>query len=254
MAMVTFNKDGRLSSRAVLKDLQSLWSDLKVAQPEKKEHTLSFQVNDTLVALAVMPAPIPWSDLEGPCATSILWPDAEQVLREHATHMIVTAMSDGPPIDRMKILTQVTAAVCGAQGASGVMWYHATLVIPPDMFREFACDFLPGELPIPLWVDFRVGAGENGATQGFTAGMSSLGHMEIETLNSPEPVGELRERFFGLCHYLLENGPVIKDGHTIGQDANERIQVAYSPSSFGHEGQVMRLEYHPTKKKRWFGR
>lgn len=67
--------------------------------------------------------------------------------------------------------------------------------------------------------------------------------MELETLNSPEPLGELRERFFGLAGYLIENGPVIKDGNTIGEDGNERIKIVYTDSAFGHDSQVMRLEY-----------
>jgi hypothetical protein len=85
--------------------------------------------------------------------------------------------------------------------------------------------------------------------------MSALGHMEFETESSNEQPGELRERFFGLCNYVLENGPVIRDGDTIGEDANERIRVVYAKSAFGQEGQVMRLEYDAiAKKKGWFGR
>ena len=67
--------------------------------------------------------------------------------------------------------------------------------------------------------------------------------MEFETENSPEQPGDLRERLYGLCNYVLENGPVINDGDTIGQDANERIRVVYAESAFGRDGKVMRLEY-----------
>jgi hypothetical protein len=77
--------------------------------------------------------------------------------------------------------------------------------------------------------------------------------MEFETDDSPEPPGELRERFFGLANYLLDNGLVIKNGDTIGEDANERIRVVYDDSDFGLKGKVMRLEYTPVerKKSRW---
>ena len=53
---------------------------------------------------------------------------------------------------------------------------------------------------------------------------------------------------------MVENGPVIKDGDTVGEDANERIKVVYAKSAFGHEGRVMRLEYGPAGRKGWFGR
>jgi Domain of unknown function (DUF4261) len=68
----------------------------------------------------------------------------------------------------------------------------------------------------------------------------------------PSPPGELRERFHGLANYVLENGPVIRDGDTIGEDANEKIQVVYADSAFGHEGKVMRLVYTPQQKKPWW--
>jgi hypothetical protein len=107
-------------------------------------------------------------------------------------------------------------------------------------------------VPIPVWIDFRVGQGKDGKLIGFTHGMQALGHMELETLNSPESPGELRERLMDLCGYLLQNGPVIENGHTVGHDAAERTRVVYSPSSFGHEGQVMRLDYSSAAKKPWW--
>ncbi len=50
---------------------------------------------------------------------------------------------------------------------------------------------------------------------------------------------------------MLENGPVIKDRDTIGEDEHERIRVVYSDSKFGHEEKVMRLVYErPSNKPR----
>ena len=60
---------------------------------------------------------------------------------------------------------------------------------------------------------------------------------------------------FGLALYLIENGLVIKDGHTVGEDENERIKVSYTDSAFGNEGEVMRLDYEAVaKKKSWWGK
>ena len=119
------------------------------------------------------------------------------------------------------------------------------------MFIDFA-EFLPEEFPLFIWVDFRVGGNDEGSTSGFTAGMTALGHMEIESQNASDEVGEFRERLFGLCQYLLENGPVIRNGHTVGADAQEKIKVVYGKSAFGHEDAVMRLVYEPADKKPWW--
>jgi hypothetical protein len=38
-----------------------------------------------------------------------------------------------------------------------------------------------------------------------------------------------------------------------GEDANERIRVVYAKSAFGHEGQVMRLQYEAASpEKPWW--
>ena len=254
MAMIALGGGAKLSVAEIQRDLKATWPDLPPAEKTaKKDGTFAFRIGDQDVIVGHMPAPIPWSDLEGPCATSWLWPEAAKVLKPHKTHLIVTVASEAGPLARTSLLTQSTAAILSAcKEALGVYWCQATLVISAPDFREFAVKVLPLGPPLHIWVDFRIGRNEAGHSSGFTAGMTALGHMELETVNSPEPPGELRERMLGLAHYLIENGPVIRDGETFGQDANERIRVVYSPSAFGHKERVMRLEYPSTPGKPWW--
>jgi hypothetical protein len=252
MAMIALGPNARLSGAAIQADLARQWPSLpKATAMEEKEDTFSFRVGTLDVIAGLMPAPIPWSDLEGPCATSWLWKDAAAVLRSHAKHLILTVSGEEQALDRIRLLTQVAASVLATcPEAVGVFWTHAAMVIQPPLFREFATTILPGGKPVHIWVDFRVGKGASGKLAGFTTGMEALGHMEFETEDSPEPPGELRERFIGLANYVLENGPVIRDGDTIGEDANERIRVVYADSAFGQKGKVMRLEYSGSKRKK----
>jgi len=255
IAFIALSETPQLSATEIQRDLKATWPTLPaLGKPEKKENTLAFDVGEASVILGLMPAPIPWSDLQGPCATSWLWPEAAQVLRQHKSHLIVTVMGDENPLNRAKLLSMVAASILATcPQAVGVYWGDATLVVSPKLFREFAVKMLPGGLPLYIWIDFRVGNNESGGCSGFTTGLKALGLMELETLTSPEPPGELRERFFGLACYLLENGPVIQDGDSVGQDANEKIRVIYSRSSFGQAGQVMRLDYdQAAAKKPWW--
>lgn len=242
---------------AVVANLAKNWSDLSPAtEIEEKDDALSFTLGDVGVIAAMMPAPIPWGDLEGPCATSILWKDAAAVLKKHTHHLIVTVNGDDEdgPVHLATRLTQVISAILATcPKAPGVYWGNAALVIPSKIFQDFAVEVLPEGPPLHIWVDFRVGPTGKGKMGGFTQGMSQFGLMELETESSPESVGDLRERLFGLASYLLENGPVIKDGDTIGADANEKIRVVYAKSAFGAPEKVMRLEYGEAKKKSWFG-
>lgn len=112
---------------------------------------------------------------------------------------------------------------------------------------------MPAGAPLHIWIDFRIGRDSEKSSSGFTAGMAALGHMEFETQKCPEPPGELRQRLESLARYVLENGPVIKDGDTIGEDANERIRIVYAKSAFGHKEKVMRLEYETASpQKPWW--
>lgn len=255
IAFIALGPGAKLSISTMQRDLAATWPDLPpAAQVEKAEKTFSFSIGDALVAVGHMPAPIPWRDLEGPCATSWLWPEAANVLKGHKTHLIVTVHSEAGPIERARLLTQAAAAViAGCPAAVGVYWGGAALVISAAMFRDFAKDVLPVGPPVFIWVDFRVRANPDGRSSGFTQGLSPLGLMELESTSSPESPGELRERLIGLAGYLLENGLVINDGDTVGEDANERIRVVYAPSSVGHKGRVMRLEYPGgNSKKSWW--
>ena len=252
--MVALGKSPKLSAGEIQRDLQRTWPSLAwMSEPQKGDGTLSFRVGDADVIMGLMPAPIPWRDLEGPCATSWLWPDAAGVLRQHTSHLIVTVSSEASPLERAKLLSQVVASILATcQAALGVYWGDATLVISPKVFRDFAAQMLPDGLPLYIWIDFRIGRNPARGCSGFTTGLGALGHMEFETENSPEQAGELRERFFALACYLLENGPVIRDGDTVGEDANERIKVTYSPSAFGQRGRVMRLDYSSAVQKPWW--
>ncbi len=255
-SMVMLSVDVPLSIDAFEKDFAQRWPDDPTpTESSAEENTMSFQVGDSIVTVGAMPAPIPWSDLEGPCATSLLWKNATEEVKAHKIHAIVTVMADLNSIEMSTLLTKVTTSLMESTSAAiGVYWGSATLVIPKEIFTEFATEVLPLGPPLHIWVDFRVGPDEDGETSsGFTAGMKALGLMELEAEQSPEPPGELRERLYGLADYLVENGPVINDGDTIGEDANEKIRVVYSKSAFGHEGKVMRLVYETASyKKPWW--
>lgn len=76
-----------------------------------------------------------------------------------------------------------------------------------------------------------------------TLGLSDFGLMELEASDAHEPPNELMARLTSLAEYLIENGPVIKNGDTVGEDAQEKIRVAYKESAFRPMQQVMRLVY-----------
>jgi hypothetical protein len=252
LAFVPLLPKPRFFAKDVAADIARKWPEFpRVRAEEGNPGQLSFEAGGLSVIAQYVPRPIPWGDLEEPCQTAMLWEDAEEELRDHAGHMIVTTFGDAEPLDRMKFLTVVLAGMLGAcDKALGVYWGGARLVVPSKLFQEMATTMLPDELPLFIWIGLRAGKNDDGTTSGFTTGMREFGHMEFETDNATDTVGELRERLLNLATYVLENGPVIKDGNTVGADENEKIRVVYAKSLFGNEGKVMRLDYEAPRKKK----
>jgi hypothetical protein len=253
ISMVLLQRSIDLPVSEIERELGSRFPELTASATGHDAGTASFRLKNAELALGNMPAPIPWSDLEGPCKTSFLWKDAAEQVAAHETHVIVTISSELNKIEEAILLTKATAAVLAAcDTAIGVYWCNATLVVPKKIFVEFAEEVLPHGPPLDIWVDFRVGWQTSTTSSGFTQGMEALGHREIETQDSPEKPSDLRQRLHGLAGYLLENGPVIRDGHTFGEDARERIRVVFSDSAFAPDKRVMRLQYEVTQAKPWW--
>lgn len=202
-----------------------------------RDETISFTLDGLAVILGLMPVPLP--DIEDLCRNSRLWPDAAQALNDHPAHVVVTACGDAA-IERACVLTRATAAVL-ACGGLAAYWYDANLVVPPELFQSMAATVME-EPPLTLWVDFCVARDGEGSA-GFTRGLGGFGHRELEAPECPEPAEELYERFYGLALYLLCNGPVIKDGDTLGDSETEQIQCVHAESAYGNPSQVMRLVY-----------
>ncbi|MCU7853425.1 MAG: DUF4261 domain-containing protein [Candidatus Thiodiazotropha sp. (ex Monitilora ramsayi)] len=255
--MVPFPNDPDLEIKSVAEHFAETWPDFgQVSDIEICDNTGSFKVGELNVTLGDINGPIPWSDLEGPCATSILWKNAEAELKLHQSHTIVTVYGELEAIPLSAFLTRVTTSVLATSGtALGVFWGNAALLIPKPIFVEFAMKILREGAPLYIWVDFRVGYDGESTSSGFTQGMEALGHMELEAVKVPETVPDLRERLFNIADYLVDNGAVIKDGDTIGSEENEKIQVVFSKSNFGYENQVMALCHSQNAlKKSWWRR
>jgi hypothetical protein len=257
LAFVLLKPKAKINSKAIVAKIAELFPDLPPATAQKSDTpgTISFDfAEDYSAILGLMPAPIPAGDLGGPIQTSLLWPDAEDAVSEHTGHLIVTVMDNTEgedPIARQKILTMAVAGILATcNEAIGVYNGNATMLIRKDIFVDMASEILPEGMPLFLWISLRAGSNKDGTTSGFTVGMKELGHMEFETHNATDNIGELRERFMNLAGYVLENGPVIQDGNSVGADADEKIYVNYSPSEVGLEGDVMMLDYQPKKAKK----
>lgn len=210
------------------------------------KNTVTFSIDGEMGFISFMPAPYPWSDLEGPCATSWMWRDASEVLKKHKRHIIITWMIKSlDEIQISTIVSQLTASVLEEVNGHGVYWGNAALLNKKDVFCDMVYEIDKIGLPLYLWIDFRVERNRDNSINLITYGLSNFGVMEIEVVNTKKNFGDVLDFVYNISNYLIENGNVIKDGDTIGEDANQRITANHKESVWTNDnrGTVLRVNF-----------
>ncbi len=210
----------------------------------RKDDILHFEIGNARCAVALMPAPVPWTDLEIPCLSSWTWPQASEVLRNHKAHLVVaiwTSQSD--TLGTYLLLTYLVDAVAQVSNSAGICWGAASMVHLPEFFHQFTEISTTAEPPLYLWVNFRVGKANDGTIFLVTTGMSAFGMHEIEIPLSTLPVQELREFGVDIARYLLTSGEQPPSGDTFGRTEDKEYKVVYGQSIMPERSEtVMRLE------------
>jgi hypothetical protein len=198
------------------------------------ERLITFDWKGKTYNVALMDAPIPWSQIEGPCKTAWWWPDATTDLKRHVAHALVLNLDnrrDSDAVEMCMSLTKVVAAVAATTESIGIYWGNGTVVHTTEHFVAEAKELRRELLPLQLWIDFRIENRPDGRLL-FTTGMTAFGHKEIEVQKSKCLPRRLLDVGFTVALYLLKKGPVLKHGDTIGSSMTEKIPVKFGPSYF----------------------
>ena len=211
-------------------------------EPRWEDGKLVFAIGDAHVAVSLMPRPIPWSQLEGPCAASWWWPKAAEQMRQHRYHFLV-AVIGGPieAVERRVILTHVVGAVLRGTDAVGVYWSEATIVHEPKEFLGQSKSFGPHKIPGALWIDVAVQRNPDGSFRCFTTGLEPLGFLEIEVERARMKPQDLIGFIGDTACFIVNGRKVISPGETMGRTPQERFVVRQGQSMLDR-GPVMRLE------------
>ncbi len=245
LAMIALNTPSLPPPKALLGSLKAIPEiTVDLSSVQTKDNAIVFGLGKDNAAVGLVPAPIPWSNLDGPCATAWWWPDAAERMKRHSSHILVALMGNvGNPIRRHIMLTHLTAAVASHTDAAGIYWGGGTLVHEPQAFIEQAHDLSPDNLPLPLWIDFRVEANDDGSHRLFTTGMKTFNQAEIEIPHSEKEAAEVLDFAYSIADYIITTSPKIVEGHTVGRSETERIRATYAPSMWDPTITVLRLDF-----------
>jgi len=219
------------------------------AASEDGIHAQNYYFEGFPVLVCLTPMPIPWAELEGPCAENDLWPEATDVCRQHQAHLVIGLLGEPDPIPGHLMLTHFAAAMAMEAGALAVYWGNGGVVQPTELFCRLAADAWPESLPLMLWVSFHKFM-YDGAPFVATQGLDAFGLMEVEGGSAALPPKQLLAHVFDIAHYLCVQGPVLKDGDTVGSNAQERFPVKYLPSVVDQSRNAIRILFDEPQKPR----
>lgn len=232
----------------VVRFIGQLYPDApKLVEAGSTDNLFTCTIGEYTAAVTLVPRPVPWSQLEGPCATAWYWPDATEALKDHQAHLLVALVDDGSKsIDKSIALTQLVSGLVGTAPVQGVFWGPGRLVHPPQAFLDQAQQMSPRDLPLFLWIDFRVERDPDGNGRLYTTGLEALGKLEIEIRDFPGEPQIMLEYAYNVAHYLLGKQKQINEGDTVGLTDEVQAVVHLARSMFDPAMEVVRLEFQST--------
>lgn len=188
--------------------------------------------SQTIGFLAHMPAAIPGDEASENADGNFLWPNGKEEASKHCSHVIVTNMGgkEENPIQSALSVTRLALVALQLFDGMGVYWGNACVTNSRDLFESFCEDISEDHLPVPVWLRFQLRSQGKNKLGLYTLGMQQFGLMDIEIDECNMDVQEIFEFVSNIAHYLIQSGPVIADGNTVGGSEEERILVRHRPS------------------------
>ncbi|WP_207534866.1 DUF4261 domain-containing protein [Desertivirga arenae] len=241
LAMLMYNSSETYQLDKLIEQLRVHWQ-CKVDDINGDEEAGILEVDGQKIMLATIPSQIPWDDIEGTAQYAYNWETAATDLKDHNSHVIVSAFgSASSGQQRAVTLTKVIASILTTSNAVGVYKGAHSLLISNADYQAAAESLKDDTFPVSLWI--YLGVRKSGdKTSLYTYGLKEFGKMEMEIIDSPRDIEYLYEFLLNICHYVLTADVTLKDGETLGPSAEEKIEISLSEGKFV-EGQSLKLGF-----------
>jgi hypothetical protein len=200
---------------------------------------------NTVGFLAHLPAPIPQNEAEENADGNFLWPNGKEEAGRHRSHVIVTNLGAGEqtPIQSAIAVSRLALVALKLFDGVGVYWGNASVCNSREVFEEFCANISEEHVPVPVWLRFQFVRRSEEEIGLYTLGMSQFGLMDIEVDGCRMKPQDLFEFVSNIAHYLIQSGPVIADGNTVGGSEEERILVRHRPSMVDPKRRVYKIVF-----------
>jgi hypothetical protein len=211
------------------------------------------------VTVVPMGFALPGDAVSEPLRRNLAWPDAPSAIASSRAHVIVAALSTpadhASAIKAASAVTRVAAAVCKTTDALAVIWTAGEVVSEPRTFCDEAGQLSQGTMPVTQWISllFEKNTNPSGGMTELTVmtdGLRSFIGREIELHGGRKPVHESVGFVLNLCGYLLQEGPVIKDGDSLGLTENAELKATHLEAGRRPNVPVIKVGYLPVSGAR----
>lgn len=218
--------EGKWDKERFKRDLTECWELSPDEKDSSDDDVLIYSIDDMRVIVGLVDAPVPNGEAEANAADNYLWPKAEETVKAHRAHIIVSVSGEGSdPIKRGKLFVKLLYCCCRQPDVLGI--YSGATVFEPQFYTEAAEIMKNGALPLLNWIWFGLYKREDKVCC-YTRGMESFGKEEIEIIDADGQPADVRDFLLDMVSYVLESNVTLKDGETIGFSADDKHAIAVS--------------------------
>ncbi len=193
----------------------------------------------TMLAVALMSAPVPNGEAEYAAQFNFMWKDAVAVTKTHGAHIVVSAFGTEDPRQSGTLFVKAVATLCRDENTLGA--YYNEVVYEPKFMFAVTDMMKDGMFPLLGLVWFGLVRSENGFSA-YTCGMKNLGKDEIEIIDTKEVPSELHNFMVGVAGYVVDQDVILHDGETIGFSNEQRLKIVKS-EGVNVEGDSIKILY-----------
>ena len=236
--------EAKFDRNKFLKDLKEDWKitlDLGNDSENKEKDMLVGNIDNIMVAIALMPAPIPNNEAVEKAKINYKWKDAVKVAEEHKAHILVSLLGEPDLVDGAKLYTKIISALTKQDNCTGINVLGT--VLNPDMYRDFTKYYEENDMfPVENMIFIGLYASEDEKINAYTYGMEGFGKKEMEILSSSQSPEDVYYFLQGVADYVITSDVILQDGETIGFSAEQKILISQS-KGIAVNGVTLKLAY-----------
>ena len=193
----------------------------------------------TMLAVALMPAPIPNGEAEYAAQYNFMWKDAVAVTKTHGAHIVVSVFGADDPKEGGKLDAKVIASLCRDGNTLGV--YFNDVVYEPKFMFAVSDMIKEGMFPLLGLVWFGIVRSANGVSI-YTTGLNNLGKDEMEIVDCKAVPSEVHNFMMSIAGYVVDQDVILHDGETIGFTNEQRLKIVKS-TGVNVDGESLKILY-----------